>query len=183
MILRYAKIFLTACVGALALLIGVDNVLDYGTNFAAVEHILSMDTIPRGSPLAWRAITSAPLHHLAYIFIIAVELASGALCLLGARRLFAARACVASAFNAAKDLAILGLVVALSLYFLGFTIIGGEWFQMWRSEGWNMQEPAFRFVGAVGIILLLVAQRDDELSDDRPLDWKALLRGVAHRDD
>jgi predicted small integral membrane protein len=162
MILRFAKIFLTACVGALALLIGLDNVLDYGTNFAAVEHILSMDTIPRGSPLAWRAITSAPLHHLVYLFIIVVELASGALCLLGARRLWTARGLSAAAFNGAKDWTILGLVAALSLYFLGFTIIGGEWFQMWRSEGWNMQEPAFRFVGAVGIVLLFVAQRDEE---------------------
>ncbi|MGA8171465.1 MAG: DUF2165 domain-containing protein [Methylocystis sp.] len=162
MVLRYAKIFLTVAVGLLALLIGVDNILDYGTNFAAVRHILSMDTIPPGSPLTWRSIQSSAAHHLAYGFIIAVELCAGALCLAGAARLARARTGSGRAFNEAKDIAILGLIVALSLYFVGFTIVGGEWFQMWRSDGWNMQEPAFRFVGAVGIILLFVAQRDGD---------------------
>ena len=57
----------------------------------------------------------------------------------------------------------MGLVIALSLYFVGFTVIGGEWFQMWRSDGWNMQEPAFRFVGAVGIMLLFLTQGDGDL--------------------
>jgi predicted small integral membrane protein len=46
---------------------------------------------------------------------------------------------------------------------VGFTVIGGEWFQMWRSDGWNMQEPAFRFVGAVGIVLLFLTRGDEDL--------------------
>jgi predicted small integral membrane protein len=163
MVLRWTKILLTACVGVLAALVGLDNILDYGTNFAAVQHVLSMDTIPPDGPFAWRAIASTPLHHLAYGFIIALELAAGAFCLAGAAQLARARKLGGRAFNEAKQLALLGLVVAFALYFLGFMVIGGEWFQMWRSNGWNMQEPAFRFVGAVGIILLFVAQRDGEL--------------------
>jgi predicted small integral membrane protein len=165
MILRGAKIFLAGSVGLLALLIGLDNIFDYETNFAAVRHILSMDTIPPGSPLVWRAIHNGAAHHLAYAFIIATELCAGALCLVGASRLARARKEEGRAFNEAKGVAILGLVVALSLYFVGFTIIGGEWFQMWRSDGWNMQEPAFRFVGAVGILLLFLAQGDEDLPD------------------
>ncbi len=163
MILRYAKIFLTCCVGVLALLVGFDNILDYGTNFASVQHILSMDTIP-ATPFAWRAITAAPLHHVAYGFIIAVELGAGVLCLAGAAKLARGRGLSARAFNDAKGLAILGLVSAFSLYFFGFLVIGGEWFEMWRSNGWNMQVPAFRLVGAVGLVLLFVAQRDDDLN-------------------
>ena len=127
MILRGAKVFLVGGVGVLALLIGLDNIFDYETNFAAVRHILSMDTIPRASPFLWRAIHNEAAHQLA------------------------------------KGVAILGLVIALSLYFVGFTVIGGEWFQMWRSDGWNMQEPAFRFVGAVGIMLLFLTQGDGDL--------------------
>jgi predicted small integral membrane protein len=163
MIQRFAKIFLAACVGALMLLVGLDNILDYETNFATVQHILSMDTIPAGSPFAWRAMTAAPLHHLVYGLIIAVELGAGALCAAGAGRLFAARALSARAFNSAKGMALLGLVAAFALYFPGFLIVGGEWFEMWRSNGWNMQQPAFRFVGSIGLVLLLVAQRDEEL--------------------
>ena len=38
MILRGAKVFLVGGVGVLALLIGLDNIFDYETNFAAVRH-------------------------------------------------------------------------------------------------------------------------------------------------
>lgn len=165
MIQRFAKIFLAACVGALMLLAGLDNILDYETNFATVQHILSMDTLPAGSPFAWRAITAAPLQHVAYGLIIAVELGAGVLCAAGAGRLLAARALAARAFNSAKGIAVLGLVAAFALYFLGFLVIGSEWFEMWRSNGWNMQQPAFRFVGSIGLVLLFVAQRDEELEE------------------
>ncbi|HYA80238.1 MAG TPA: DUF2165 family protein, partial [Methylocystis sp.] len=65
-------------------------------------------------------------------------------------------------FDAAKGIAILGLVAAFSIYFFGFMAIGGEWFEMWRSQGWNMQEAAFRFIGSIGVVLLFVAQSDAE---------------------
>ncbi len=161
--LRVSKIFLTGSVGLLAFLIGLDNIFDYETNFAAVRHILSMDTIPLGTPLAWRSIQNGVAHHLTYAIIIATELCAGALCLAGAVRLARTRGSGAREFNNAKNLAILGLTVALALYFVGFMIVGGEWFQMWRSEGWNMQEPAFRFVGTVGVVLLFVSQADADL--------------------
>ncbi|QGM45740.1 DUF2165 family protein [Methylocystis heyeri] len=162
MIPRYAKIFLVACVGALLLLVGLDNIFDYGTNFAAVQHILSMDTEPPDSAFQWRAIHSGLLHHVAYDFIMAAELGAGALCLAGALKLLRARGDSASAFNADKDLAIGGLTAGIAIYFFGFMTIGGEWFQMWRSQGWNMQEAAFRFVGGVGLILLFVSQPDSD---------------------
>lgn len=156
---------MTACVGALTLIAGLDNILDYGANFAAVQHILSMDAIGPNSPFAWRAITSAPLHHLAYVGIIAAELGSSALCFAGAGKLFRARRCSLQSFTRAKDIAIAGLVVALGLYFFGFLVVGGEWFQMWRSQVWNMQQAAFRFIGSVGVILLFVAQPDADCKD------------------
>jgi predicted small integral membrane protein len=165
MILRGAKVLFVGGVGLLALLIGLDDLFDYETNFAAVRHILAMDTIPPTSPLLWRAIHNEAAHHLGYAFIIATELCASALCFIGVARLARARNESGRAFNHAKGVAILGLVVALSLYFVGFMVIGGEWFQMWRSEGWNMQEPAFRFVGTLGIVLLFLTQRDEDLTD------------------
>ncbi|HXY58669.1 MAG TPA: DUF2165 domain-containing protein [Methylocystis sp.] len=162
MILRHAKIFLVACTGVLMAIVSFDNIFDYGTNFACVQHILAMDTLGPDTAFTWRAITSAPLHHLAYALIIGTELAAAALCLAGTTKLYRARASDGRVFDAAKGIAILGLVVAFSLYFLGFMAIGGEWFEMWRSQGWNMQEAAFRFIGAIGIVLLLVAQSDAE---------------------
>lgn len=158
---RIAKTLLVALVGLFSLLVGLDNCLDYGTNFAYVQHVLSMDTVPAHSAFAWRAITAPTLHHGAYALIIAVEIATGVLCLLGALRM--ARACryPASAFNAAKTTAIVGLVLGFSLWFFGFMVVGGEWFQMWQSPSWNGQQAAFRFAGCLGLVLLFVAQRDE----------------------
>lgn len=162
MILRVSKILLAASAGLLILLIGLNNIFDYGTNFEVVRHILSMDTIPP-SPLTWRAITAPALHHLCYLFIIGAEFAAAAAALYGAFLLWRARSAPAAQFNAAKAIAIAGLVGAFSLYFFGFMAVGGEWFQMWRSQGFNEQEPAFRFIGSIGLLLIFLNQRDAEL--------------------
>src|SRR5262249_13868782 len=66
MVVRPAKALLTFLLGLFALLVGFDNIIDYGTNFAFVKHVLSMDTTPTGNKLMWRAITSEWVHHLAY---------------------------------------------------------------------------------------------------------------------
>jgi predicted small integral membrane protein len=161
MIVRGAKIFLVASVGVLVSLVGLNNLLDYNTNFEAVRRILAMDSIPQDSPLLWRSITASWMHHLVYWFIIATEFGGGILCLLGAKRLAQSARSDAAMFNAAKSTAIMGFVVALALYFVGFMIVGGEWFQMWRANAWNMQEPAFRFIGSVALMLVFLNQRDD----------------------
>ena len=44
------------------------------------------------------------------------------------------------------------------MWFVGFVVVGGEWFLMWQSATWNGQEAAFRFyltVLAVGAYVLL----------------------------
>jgi predicted small integral membrane protein len=38
---------------------------------------------------------------------------------------------------------------------------------MWQSKTWNGQEAAFRMFTVVGIVLLLVVQRDSEKSQER----------------
>jgi len=157
---RVAKIALTASVGLFALLAGLDNVFDYGTNFDAVRHVLSMDTLPEGAAFGWRAITLAAVHHLTYGFIILTELASAAFLVAGAGRMARAARYDAAMFNESKRLAIAGLVALFLLYFVGFLVVGGEWFEMWRSNGWNFQEAAFRLAAVIGVILIFVAQQD-----------------------
>jgi predicted small integral membrane protein len=44
----------------------------------------------------------------------------------------------------AQWLATAGLLMMLALFFGGFIVVGGEWFQMWRSTAWNGLDPAFR---------------------------------------
>ena len=164
MLVRAAKVLLVLLVGLFSLLVGADNIVDYGTNYAFVQHVMSMDTVFPNSTLTWRAITAPALHHAAYAGIIAAELLTGILCVLGAWRLWQARALPAPAFNAAKDVAITGLVLGFALWFFGFMVVGGEWFQMWQSQTWNGQAAAFRFIGCIGLVLLFLAQKDDELA-------------------
>jgi predicted small integral membrane protein len=168
MILRTSKALLTLLLGLFALLVGVDNIIDYGTNFAFVQHVLSMDTTFPGNKLMWRAITSEWVHHVAYALIIAAELLVGALCVAGARRLHLSRAAPARQFRDAKGLAIAGLAAGFMLYFFGFLVVGGEWFQMWQSQTWNGQEAAFRFAASFALVLIFVAIEDDDIGHDSP---------------
>jgi predicted small integral membrane protein len=163
MIVRFAKVLLTLSVGVFVLLAGIDNIADYGTNLVFVRHVLSMDTTIPESALRWRAITAPSAHHAAYWLIILVEITAGLSCLAGASRLFQARRACAGDFNAAKDLAIGGLAAGFTLFFLGFLVIGGEWFQMWQSANWNAQEAAFRSAASIGLVLIFVSIADEEL--------------------
>jgi predicted small integral membrane protein len=150
---RIIKIVLTGAVGICGLLTGIDNIVDYPTNLADVQHVLSMDMLPHSSPLLGRAITSAALQRELYDLIIGTELLYGALCLVGAIGLATGRTTDARA----KDLALLGLCLGFALYIFGFLIVGGEWFQMWQDGPWNVQESAFRFAAMIGIVLVFVA--------------------------
>jgi predicted small integral membrane protein len=169
MIVRLSKAVLTLLLGILALLVGIDNIIDYETNFAFVRHVLSMDTTFPGNKLLWRAITSEWVHHGAYAGIIAAEIAVGLLCAAGAWRIFAARSQAARAFNGAKQAAIAGLSAGFAFYFFGFLVVGGEWFQMWQSQTWNGQEAAFRFAASFGLVLIFVAMEDKDDGHDSRL--------------
>jgi hypothetical protein len=41
------------------------------------------------------------------------------------------------------------------VWFFGFMVIGGEWFQMWQSPLWNGQQAAFRFYLTILAVLIL----------------------------
>ena len=87
MIVRLSKALLVLLVGLFSLLVGTDNMIDYGTNYAFVEHVMAMDTVFPNSTLTWRAINSGTLNEIAYALIIAGEVLTGLLCVAGAFRL------------------------------------------------------------------------------------------------
>lgn len=164
MIVRLSKVLLVLMLGVFALMVSIHNIIDYDTNFAFVQHVMSMDTTFPNSALRWRAITNTTLHHGGYGLIIALELVTGILCFWGALQLWFSRRAPAAQFNASKDFAVAGLICGFALWFLGFMVVGGEWFQMWQSQTWNGQQAAFRFLVCIGIILIFLNQRDDELA-------------------
>jgi predicted small integral membrane protein len=166
MAVRLSKIALVAAIGLLALIIVVNNTTDYNTNFQYVYHVLAMDTIFPNSTLTWRAIRTPALQHAAYILIIATEAAITVLCLGGAGRLLQRLTQPGLAFNRAKATATYGLTLAFLFWFVGFMVIGGEWYAMWQSPDWNGQPPAFRFIGCVGLGLIYLSLADADLPTD-----------------
>ena len=167
-VIRLAKIAMVASIALFATIVALGNITDYGTNFAFVQHVLSMDTIFERSTIRYRAITSPALHHLAYAIIIATEALTAVLCWLGAFALWHQLRAEARAFNRAKAFAIAGLTVGFLLWQLGFMTIGGEWFGMWQSKSWDGVPSAFRFVLVIMAVLIFVALPDGELDGRQP---------------
>lgn len=160
---RYAKIVLTLALAAFATLVAFSNITDYGSNFAFVKHVLSMDTTFPGNAAMYRAITTPWLWHGAYWLIIAGEALTAVLLARGALALWRARRATGIDFNCAKKSAIVGLTLGFVVWFFGFMVIGGEWFLMWQSHVWNGEDTAGRNALISSVILLFIAQPDAEL--------------------
>lgn len=160
LITRLAKIVMCLSLGLFCLLVAFDNVMDYGTNYAFVQHVLSMDTTLPDSGIRYRAIHSPLVWQWAYGAIIAAEALTGILFVVGAGALWRVRLASADVFNRAKGFAIAAGTLAFLLWFFGFTVVGGEWFGMWESKTWNGQEAAFRFYMSVLAVLILLNQPD-----------------------
>lgn len=162
LIVRLAKVAMTAALAAFAFIVTYDNIVDYGTNYEFVKHVLSMDTTFPGNKLTGRAITDPRLWTLGYVGIIAAE---GVVFLLLAVATFAmlmALRAPAASFQRAKTWLVAGATMGFMVWFFGFMVVGGEYFAMWQSKTWNGQEAAFRFYMTILAVLIFVNQRDEE---------------------
>lgn len=162
----HARLCKVALVGASAfflLLVVFNNLTDYHSNYLFVSHVLAMDTTLPGNSGLWRSIHSVPVYHLFYATIILWEATSGALIAVGTWRLWQARAAPAAGWQRAKALATTGLTLSLLQWYVAFISVGGEWFLMWQSKTWNGQDAAFRMFAMMGLSLLFLRLRDDDL--------------------
>lgn len=161
-VVRTIKSLLVGSVALFALLVAWNNVVDYGSNFEFVRHVLSMDTTFDGNALMHRAITRTELHHAAYWMIIATEAATGLLCALGCAQMLRARNADADSFARAKQFATIGLFLGILLWSTGFMTIGAEYFLMWQSADWNGQAAASRFIMILFATLIFLHQTESE---------------------
>lgn len=162
--LPFAVFVLVGCNALYILLVSFGNITDFGTNYAFVQHVLSMDTTNFGDPagqdldprVMWRAITDPTIWMIAYIGVIiwesiaAIVLVAALVCWIVA---FAKRQ---HGYDTAKALSTIGLLMIVALFFAGFITVGGEWFNMWRSTQWNGLDPAFRNSVLAAITLVLI---------------------------
>ena len=65
-------------------------------------------------------------------------------------------------FHAAKNWAVAGIIAGIIIWFLGFEVIGGEWFAMWQSTQWNGLGSAERIVNFLVMALILLHLKETE---------------------
>lgn len=158
---RKSKALLASFVGVFALLVGIQNILDWNTNYQFVQNVLQMNAMqPWWSgqdALGWRAISSPVVHTVAYLIIIVAEIATGGLALMGAKKMFSDDI---ETFKSGKAHYLAGATIGLALWFFGFCVIASEWFVMWASE-WNAQDTAFFFSIFLLGTMIYVSQSED----------------------
>jgi predicted small integral membrane protein len=162
LIVRLAKIVMTAALAAFAFIVTYDNLIDYDSNYEFVKHVLSMDTTFPGNRLMGRAITDPALWKLGYAAIIAAEGLTFVLLAAASVAMLLALRAPAEAFQRSKALMVAGAALGFLVWFFGFMVVGGEYFAMWQSKSWNGQEAAFRFYITLLGVLIFVNQRDSE---------------------
>ncbi|MDR3679167.1 MAG: DUF2165 domain-containing protein [Flavipsychrobacter sp.] len=151
---RIAQTISVFAVGTMALLIVVGNTTDYYTNYHFVEHVMKMDTIFPSSSILYRSINSMFLYHAGYISIIILEATMAFCCLKGSWLLLKNFKNDATVFYTSKNWAVAGLIIGIVIWFLGFEVIGGEWFAMWQSPTWNGLGSAERIVSFLVLVLI-----------------------------
>ena len=161
---RSAKTLMTLALALFAFMVAFNNITDYGSNFAFVQHVLSMDTTFPGNAAMYRAITTPLLWHAGYWLIIFGESLTFVLLLCGAVSMWRARHASSAEFARAKKWTVAGATVGFLVWFFGFMVVGGEWFLMWQSKTWNGQDAAFKFYMAILGVLIFVNQKDPELT-------------------
>lgn len=137
-----------AAVAFYYMLVVLNNMTDYGSNYQFVHHVLAMDSTFPGNRLMWRAIHADWIYAAFYNGIILWESVTTALLWAGAVRLLR---------TGEKRTAVLGLTVGMLMWLTAFLTVGGEWFLMWQSHAWNGQEAAFRMFVVMGVVMTIVA--------------------------
>jgi len=159
-LIRIAKVMMIGSLAAYALIVAYDNIVDYGSNYQFVRHVLSMDATFPGNALMYRAITNESIWRAAYALIIVMEGLTAVLLGLGAVILLRRLNAPAEVFNRSKVWAVAGLTIGFALWFFGFMVIAGEYFAMWQSKEWNGQEAAFRITTVILTVLIFVSLPD-----------------------
>lgn len=162
-IVRLTKVFMTAALAAFAFIVAYDNIIDYGSNYAFVQHVLGMDTTFPDNALMNRAIIDEAYWQNAYAALIGGEALTAVLLAVGAVIMLVSLN-APSRFSRAKVWVVAGTGVGFAIWFFGFMVVGGEYFAMWQSKIWNGQEAAFRFYMTMMVVVIFVSMGEDEFT-------------------
>jgi predicted small integral membrane protein len=132
-----------------------------GTVTGAIRPLLSM-TDTYGDPAqTWRAVTAPWAAPLALVAITAAETAAGLLSLWGIAALVRRFRAPADEWNAAKVPGILGCLMAVMVWGIGFMVIAGDWFLSWQGKAGIMGQLGGLIYALPAMLALLVLIRED----------------------
>lgn len=144
--LRLLQAFTLLSAGLFGLFVVMGNLMDYDSNYQFVRHVLSMDTTFEGNAIQWRAVTAPWAWTAGYIGIILAQGVFSALALVGAGKLFRRRNADAARYDQARGWGYAAYGLGLAIWFVGFIVVGSEWFAMWQSPLWNGKSTAMDIV-------------------------------------
>ncbi|HRH61312.1 MAG TPA: DUF2165 domain-containing protein [Chitinophagaceae bacterium] len=160
---RAGKCTAVAGIALMSLLVVFGNITDYYSNFYFVQHVMKMDTIFPSSEIHYRAVDSNLLYHISYILIILAELLMAACCMAGSVQMIKNISGSATQFHAAKKWAVYGCIIGFAIWFIGFEVVGGEWFGMWQSSTWNGLYSADRIVTFIALAFIMLQMKEEEM--------------------
>jgi predicted small integral membrane protein len=166
LLFRLAKVVCVASIALMGWFIVLGNTTDYLTNYQFVAHVMKMDTVFKESNVHYRNISSAFMYHAGYILIILMEAMMAYCFTRGGWLLFKNLKSTAAIFHAAKNWSVAGIIIGIVIWFLGFEVIGGEWFAMWQSPTWNGLASAERIVSFLVLVLILLQLNEQEIQYD-----------------
>lgn len=171
------KAILILSIGLFGLLVAWTNITAYSINFQFVQQVLGMQSLASWAQvdaLTSRAIDDPSLQSVGYAIIIFAEFVVGIFCSVGGLLLLLCvfgsnprRLAIGKAFGLA------GCGVGLMVWYLGFAVIGAEYFAMWANK-WNGQATAYAFSSILLLSMIYLAQPEARVlaidnSEDREL--------------
>ena len=163
-IVRIVQTCAVFALGLYATFVCLGNLMDYGSNWDFVKHVLSMDTTFEGNALMWRAITNEGVQMVAYWGIILTEAAIAVCGWVAGIKMLRSLKKSSESFERAKVVGYYAFLLGLLLWFVGFICIGSEWFAMWQSSIWNGKQTAMDITEViVGLLIIYMLPSTHQL--------------------
>ena len=160
--IRQIKILLALSVALWGLLGGLGNLSNYSDGIQSVESVLSKETLPESALPDGPTNPNRVLVTLGFSFIWALKLIGGALCLLGAIRMWKLRESDVGDFADAKRWAVTGCGVLLFMLFFGFSLVAVGPFKLYLSPLVTAVELAALFAAQIGVVMIFLNQRETD---------------------
>lgn len=158
---RNIKFIFSLLLSVYAVMIFLNNVVDYQTNFLFVKAIVVMDDLISGDTNKWRSVNQPSLQHLLFIIILCWEGVMATCFSIGTWNMYKTLRKDAAAFNASKKWTLIGLTFGVGLWFGVFTIAAGEWFLIWQSKFGSTQVTGFLLCGIFLLFLSFISKKDE----------------------